>query len=195
MRDWMLRLARGMAMLGGTVLSFLILLTCLSVAGRLMNGWFHGDLIQGLAPGLSEFMLRTVGVGPIDGDFEIVEAGVAFAIFAFFPLCQITAGHATVDILAARIPPRAARWLQAAIDAVFAAVLILIAAQLLSGALSKRGYGETSLLLQYPVWWGFAACFAGAACASLAAVHVAVIRMIEAATGRAILSEGPESER
>ena len=193
MRDFMLGLARGMAVLGGIVLSFLILLTCLSVAGRLMSGWFHGDLIGGLVPGLSEFMLRTVGIGPINGDFEIVEAGVAFAIFAFFPLCQITVAHATVDILAAKFPPRAARWLQAVIDTAFAAVLILLAAQLLSGTLSKHRYGETSLLLQFPVWWGFAACFAGAACAALAAVHVAVIRVVEAATGRAILSENPET--
>jgi len=57
-----------MAILGGLVLSALILVICVSIVGR------------------------TIGIGPINGDYELVEAGIAFSIFAFLPLTQITAG-------------------------------------------------------------------------------------------------------
>ena len=87
-----------MAVLGGIVLSFLILLTCVSIIGRSLNGIFHSDFMERIAPGFSRLVID-IGVGPVNGDFELVEAGVAFAIFAFIPLCQVTAGHASVDIL------------------------------------------------------------------------------------------------
>jgi len=74
-------------------------------------------------PGLSAWALD-LGVGPINGDFELVEAGVAFAIFAFLPLCQISAGHASVDIFTAKLPMRINRVLQLGIDVIFAIVLI-----------------------------------------------------------------------
>ena len=45
-----------MAILGGLVLSALILLICVSIVGR------------------------TIGIGPINGDYELVEAGIAFSI-------------------------------------------------------------------------------------------------------------------
>ena len=79
-----------------------------------------------------------MGVGPINGDFELVEAGVAFAIFAFLPLCQISAGHASVDIFTAKLPMRINRVLHLGIDAIFAIVLISIAYQLYNGMLSKQ---------------------------------------------------------
>ena len=39
MKSMMLGLSRFMSVLGGLVLSFLILLTCTSIAGRLLNGF------------------------------------------------------------------------------------------------------------------------------------------------------------
>ena len=70
----------------GLVLSALILLICVSIVGR------------------------TIGIGPINGDYELVEAGIAFSIFAFLPLTQITAGHATVDIFTNSLPPKIQRF-------------------------------------------------------------------------------------
>jgi len=97
-------------------------------------------------PGLSAWALD-LGVGPINGDFELVEAGVAFAIFAFLPLCQISAGHASVDIFTAKLPMRINRVLQLGIDVIFAIVLISIAYQLYNGMLSKQSYGDTTFLV------------------------------------------------
>ena len=50
----MIRLAKGMAVLGALVLSFLIVMTCISVLGRELNAVFNSDLMQSLAPGLSQ---------------------------------------------------------------------------------------------------------------------------------------------
>ncbi len=193
MYDNMMKLARFMAILGGIVLSLLILLTCLSISGRLLNGFFHGDFMQSLAPGFAEWALG-LGVGPINGDFELVEAGVAFAIFAFIPLCQITAGHASVDILANRLPRRVNSFLRMVIEIAFAAALILIAWRLHDGMMSKKSYGETSFLLQFPVWWAYAASFAGAIVAAIVGVYMAFIRTAEFLTGRVIIWDGVEAE-
>ena len=167
MHTAMLRLAQGMAVLGGSVLTLLILMTCLSILGR------------------------ELGIGPIPGDFEMVESGVAFAIFAFIPLCQITAGHATVDVFADRFPVGLSRVMRALTEVVFAAVLVLIAWRLGAGTLSKLNVGETSFILQFPIWWAFGASFAGSVVAAFVAVYVAGVRIAEAASGRAILPEAP----
>ena len=177
MHQLMERAARAMAVLGGFVLAILIILTCLSVLGRSLNGMFHG-WIGGLLPGLSQWALDT-GIGPITGDFELVEAGVAFAIFASLPLCQISSGHAAVDILANSFPPRLNRFLAMVIEILFALVLIMIAVRLFDGMMSKRRYGETTFLLQFPIWWAYALSFIGAVMAAIAGVYMAGVRTAE----------------
>ncbi len=189
MHKLMMAMAKLMAILGGIVLSFLILLTCVSVLGRSLNGIFHGDFMTGIAPGFSKWMID-IGVGPVNGDFELVEAGVAFAIFAFIPLCQITAGHASVDIFANSFPKRVDKFLRAVIEVVFAAVLILIAIQLYDGMMSKRQYGETTFLIQFPIWWAYAASLVGAVVSSIVAVYMAYIRVVEMVTGRSLVADG-----
>ena len=179
MRHFMVGLARVMAILGGIVLSLLIILTCLSILGRSLNGVFHSDLMQSLLPGLSNWILG-LGVGPVNGDFELVESGVAFAIFAFLPICQITGGHASVDLFTNALPRQVNRVLRAVIEVVFAAVLILITWRLYDGMLSKLGYGETTFLLQMPVWWAYAASLVGAVSAAVVGLYVAGVRVVEA---------------
>jgi TRAP-type C4-dicarboxylate transport system permease small subunit len=139
-----------------------------------------------MMPDLARWLLDA-GVGPVNGDFELVEAGVAFSIFAFLPLCQITGGHASVDIFTSKLSPRADRILQMLIDVLFAAVLVLIAVQLYSGMLSKLNSGQTSLLLQFPVWWGYALCMLGAATAAFVSVYIAILRIATVATGETYL--------
>lgn len=185
-------LARKMAILGGIVLGLLILLVCISVAGRTLNGFLH-TVLSPVAPDLAQALLDT-GVGPINGDFELVEAGIAFAIFAFLPLCQITGGHATVDIFTNLLPLRANRGLRMVTEIVFAAVLVLIAWRLFEGMLSKMSYGETTFLLQFPIWWAYAASFAGAVVAALVGVYTASVRSYEVFSGRTVLTDGPETD-
>jgi len=186
-------MANGLAILGGGVLCALVILTSLSVLGRQLNGVFNGPFMQANFTNLSNWFLD-MGVGPINGDFELVEAGVAFAIFCFLPLAQITAGHASVDVFTSRLSPRFNRILAAVAEVLFAAVLLLIAVQLAKGMASKYGNGETSFLLQFPIWWAYAASLFGATAAAIVAIYVACIRVQEMATGRRILPEQTEAK-
>ena len=187
MKNLATQAARLMAICGGLVLTVLIVLICISVIGRSLNGLLHG-WIGAVMPGVSAWALD-LGVGPINGDFELVEAGVAFAIFAFLPLCQISAGHASVDIFTAKLPTRINRVLQLAIDVIFAVVLIAIAYQLYNGMLSKQRYGDTTFLLQFPIWWAYAASLSGSILTAVVSLYVVGIRAWELMRGEDILSQ------
>ena len=150
MTHGMQRLAKMLATAGGLILCATILMTCLSVA------------------------LRELGVGPIPGDYELVQAGVGFAIFAFLPWCHITHGHASVDIFAQKLPAGFQHWFGVVVDCAFAAVIILITWRMGAGLVSKYGYGETTFILGYPIWWAYAGAMVGAVAASITAVYVAV---------------------
>ncbi len=189
MHTLMMRLAKTLAIIGGIVLSALIVLTCLSVLGREINAALNGDFFQQTFPKFSGWILST-GVGPINGDFELVETGVAFAIFSFLPLCQITAGHATVDIFTSRMSQANNRLLRMIADVVFAAVLVLIFWRLFEGAVSKYSSGETTFLLQFPVWWGYALSLMAAFVGAMVGVYVAYIRVRELMTASSLLVEG-----
>ena len=180
------RAARFMAICGGLVLALLIVIICISVVGRSLNGLLHG-WIGTVLPAVSAWLLQ-LGVGPINGDFELVEAGVAFSIFAFLPLCQISGGHASVDIFTSKLPSGLNRGLQMMIDIVFAIALIVMAYQLYKGMLSKQSYGDTTFLLQFPIWWAYAACLVGAVMAAVISVYVAGVRVLECATGQDVIS-------
>ncbi len=194
MKNFMMGLARFMALLGGAVLTLLIVLTCVSISGRLLNGMFHSDFMESIAPVFSKWMID-IGVGPVNGDFELVEAGVAFAVFAFIPLCQITAGHASVDIVTNKLPAGVNRFLRMITEFVFAAVLILIAWKLFDGMSSKMRYGETTFLLQFPIWWAYAASFIGAVVAAIVGVYMAMVRIYEFGTGRIVIWDGVEARQ
>ncbi len=187
------KLARGFALLGGLVLSALIVIVCASILGRSLNSILHSDFIEGLAPGLADALLAT-GVGPINGDFELVEAGMAFTIFAFLPLCQLQLGHASVDVFTSRFPERINRALRAVIEIAFAATLVLIAVQLAGGMMSKMRSGQTTFLLEFPVWWAYALSLSAAVVAALIAVYVAFMRVAEWVRGHALLPEGGGAE-
>ena len=175
------------------MLTILILLVCASVAGRELNEALRGGLLADTA--FARWAVGELGLGAIDGDFELVEAGMAFTIFAFLPLTQITLGHATVDLFAERLPDAAKRWLAAAIEIVFAAVLILVAVQLWGGLQTQLGSGRVTLRLQFPLWWAYALAFAPALLAAAVGVWCAWVRLVEARTGRVILRrEGALSE-
>lgn len=134
-------LARFAAIAGGIVLIALVLMTTASVAGR---------------------SLAFAGLAPVPGDFELVEIGMAFAIFSFLPWCHLNNGHAAVDILVNRLGTRARQALAIIADGLMLAFAILLAWRHLLGMIDKRIYGETTYLLQLPLWWAYAAASIGA---------------------------------
>lgn len=185
------RLARSMAVLGGIVMTILVVLIFVSVVGRGLNTFGNSDWLEQSAPGFAVWLIDT-GVRPITGDFEIVESGIAFAIFCFFPICQLYGGHAAVDVFTQMMPPFVTRFLQTLWEVVMSAVLILIAVQLFKGMVEKFHNGQTSFLLEFPIWWAYAASFCAALIAVGVGLYVAGARVVEMTSGRAILpgSEG-----
>ena len=83
-------LSRASAVIGGIVLLILVALTTLSIIGREISKIGHG-----LGDSWFGQMLVASGLDEIKGSYELTEAGVAFAIFAFFPVCQFYGQHAT----------------------------------------------------------------------------------------------------
>jgi TRAP-type C4-dicarboxylate transport system permease small subunit len=179
-------LARGTAIIGGLVLVVLIMITTLSIIGRSANKWLHSGIAEGLLGGAAQKLLD-LGIGEINGSYELLEAGVAFAIFSFFPICQLYTNHATVDIFTSRLPPRITRAIMAFWEIALTAALLLITVQLFGGVQRYYGNGETTLFLQFPVWWSYAASFAASLVTCVAAVYCAVMRVSESITGQPVL--------
>ncbi|MEM6727983.1 MAG: TRAP transporter small permease [Pseudomonadota bacterium] len=181
-----------MALLGGIVLTLVILMVCASILGRGVVTFGNWDAFEGFAPSISDALLGT-RIGPVPGDFELVEAGIAFAIFAFLPLCQLRGGHATVDVFTSFLPDRANDWLKAFWEVVLTLAILLITWRLGAGMLDKIETGEITFILAFPKWWAYAASLFAACAASLVAVYCAVARVAEAATGRPVITGAEES--
>lgn len=175
MHSFFTRLSRYMAYAGGAVLIALIVMTCASILGRELNSVFHLDWMQRNLPGLSDWAINTAKLREINGAYELTESGMAFVIFAFLPLTQITAGHAVVDILTSNLKPAVQRWLMMIAEVLFAAALVLIAVQLFQGLVSKKSTGQTTLFLQMPVWWSYATCLFAAVIAAIVGLYMAVM--------------------
>lgn len=183
------RLARIMAMTGGLVLMALVILTCVSITGRVLNGFLHLDWVETLSGGAARWLIDA-GVGPVNGDFEILEAGVAFAIFSFLPICQLYGAHATVDVFTSFLSERANRVIAAVWEVVLAGAIVLISWRLFEGFLDRYENGQTSWLLQFPLWWSYLASWIASAVAAIVGVYCAVARIGESLTGRPILPAG-----
>lgn len=140
--------ARWLAYAGGLALIALTIMSVLSITGR------------GLA-GISDMWPFNM-MGPIAGDFELVEAGCAFAVFAFLPWCQMRRGHVTVDIFISPLGPRTRAALTLIGNLVLTIAAVVIAWRLELGMMDKKAYFETTFILQMPSWWGYASVLFGA---------------------------------
>lgn len=125
------RVAIAAALLGGAVLVAVIAMSSASILGRAM---------------------MPLGLGPIRGDYEMVELGVGFAVFCFLPFTQYARGHARVDILGPLMGNRVNRLVDIASDLLMLAIGLVLFSRLWAGMADKRAYGETTFILQWPVW-------------------------------------------
>lgn len=153
---WIGGIAVASALCGGGVLLALVAMTCTSIAGRATLPW---------------------GPGPVPGDFELIEIGVGFAIFAFLPWCTYARGHARVDLLQPLLGRTGNLVVDIVSDATMLAVAALIAWRLGAGMADKRAYGETTFILQLPIWTAYAACL-GAACVFVAVAAFCLVRTL-----------------
>lgn len=127
--------AQSLARLGGVVLLGLAVMTVLSVIGRGINAY---------------------GFGPIQGDFELMEHGVAFFVFCALPYCQMRLGHVSVDVVARYFPTILSTMIAVISQAGMAVMAMIVTRQLYLGLMDKYQWQETTFILQFPVWWGYA---------------------------------------
>lgn len=128
--------SRFMAWFGGFVLTALAVLSVVSITGRAFS---------------------FAGLGPVPGDFELVEAGAAVAVFCFLPWCHLKQRHADVNLFWQLFPASLRRVLSISSDALMFLVWLLLVWRMGVATLDYRANEEVSFILQMPVWWGYAA--------------------------------------
>ncbi len=130
------RLCRYTAWFGGAVVAAIALISVASIAGRALSGF---------------------GLGPVPGDFELVEAGTALAVFSALPWCYLARGHAAVDIFWASLPRRLKTVLEATTSVLMLLIWALLTWRMGIATAEHQASGETTFILNMPVWWGYAA--------------------------------------
>lgn len=139
---WLLdRGAAGLAFCGGVVLVAIAVTTVISIIGR---------------------ALIPIGLAPIRGDFELVEIGVAVAVFGFLPWCQLHRGHITVDVFLINAPRRVWNLTTLTGDIAITVVALIITWRMWLGLGDKLSTSETTFALGIPVWIGYAIAMIGA---------------------------------
>jgi TRAP-type C4-dicarboxylate transport system permease small subunit len=128
------RLSGAVAVTGGALSMAVALLVVVSVVGR---RFFNA---------------------PIPGDFELVQMATAIAVFSFLPYCQARRGNIVVDTFTTRLPPRVNAVIDAFWDLVYAGMMGLMTACLAVGTLDHIRNGQTTMVLQFPIWPAIAVC-------------------------------------
>ena len=137
------RLSGAIAVLGGVLSLGVALLVVLSVLGRWLKGVPWADRAASLL-GLE--------LGPINGDFEMVQMATAIAIFAFLPYTQARRGNIFVDTFTSGLPARVNARIDAFWDLVYAGMMGILTACLIVGTLEHYRSGQTTMLLQIIAW-------------------------------------------
>ncbi|MEM7072928.1 MAG: TRAP transporter small permease, partial [Pseudomonadota bacterium] len=105
--------------------------------------------------------LASIGFGPVPGDFELVEHITAIIICTFLPWCQLHYGHLAIGFVT--------RWLSFAIrrplfisSQLCLAIMGAVMTNRMSvGMVDRWVDGQTTFILQIPVWIFYAACLPG----------------------------------
>ena len=145
------------ALFGGTVLVGLALMVCVSI------------------------LLRATGSSPIQGDFELLQVGLAVAVGGFLPWCHLKGGNMFVDFVTARASSRTQRRLEAFAGVLVAIMMALVSWRAGAGALAAQASGETTMIRGFPLWISYMLMTPGLALTSVVALEVAWRRWKEAA--------------
>ena len=119
---------------------------------------------------------------PFPGDFEMTEVGIAVAVFAFLPYCQITGANVTADIFTAGASARTVAVLRIAASIVAFGFSALLVWRMWAGMLDQKAYGYTTAILQFPHWIAFIPVLISLALLAIASLITAAEAWREART-------------
>lgn len=121
-------LARLCALLAGSLLTAITVVTCASVLGRNLFG------------------------ATLAGDFELTGVATGLAIALFMPWCQLRRGNIIVDFFTSRARPGTIALLDRLGALLVATVMALLAWRTLLGGLNAWGNHSGSMLMGFPDW-------------------------------------------
>lgn len=124
----LLAAAKWLALAGGLIFTALVIMSIISIVGRKLFS------------------------APVPGDVEVLQMSAAFASASFFAYCHLMHGDVKVDFFTAGLSgPR-----RCSLDAAGSLLVGLVGAVLAwrtgAGAMSLREAGESSAILEVPVW-------------------------------------------
>ncbi|SFQ53769.1 TRAP-type C4-dicarboxylate transport system, small permease component [Geopseudomonas sagittaria] len=113
-----------------------------------------GGLILLLLMGLSLASLlgRKLFATPVQGDIELMEIGMAVAVAAFLPLCELHGKHIRVESFTLRLSARGRCLLDACAHGLCLLAALLLAWRTSLQAWDNFRYGDVSILLSIPLW-------------------------------------------
>ncbi len=130
------KLSNWMTVISGIALTFIMLLTCVDVVGRLFGM-------------------------PVVGTFEMVGLGGAVVIGFGIPLTSWTRGHIFVDFMVQKFSTAGAKVINLFTRLLCIGIFLLIGINLIKYSYALYKSGEVSLTIQlpfYPIGYGLAVC-------------------------------------
>jgi TRAP-type C4-dicarboxylate transport system permease small subunit len=130
-----------------------------------------GGLVLALASLVTASVLRRwLTSQAIPGDFELVQIGLAVAVFAFLPICQLHGANIIVDFFTQRLPERGQRWLDGLGAVLMTVMCALLSLRTAAGAIAVESAGEQTMIIGLPMWWAYAMLAPGLALAAAIAL-------------------------
>lgn len=128
-----------------------------AMIARLATGWaiLGGLLLLAVVGVNAASVLAGVFGTSFSGDFELTEMGVAVAVFAFLPYCQLTDANVTADIFTAHASARVVAGLRALASLVAFGFGGLLLWRMYPGMMDQRDYNASTAILQIPIWWAY----------------------------------------
>ena len=146
-----------------------------------VSALFGGTVLVGLALMVcASIVLRATGFSPIQGDFELLQIGLAVAVGGFLPWCHLKGSNIYIDFVTARASTRTQQRLEAFAGLLVAIMMALVAWRAGAGALAAKASGEVTMIRGFPLWISYMLMTPGLVLTSLVALNIAWQRWKEA---------------
>lgn len=119
---------------------------------------------------VTSIVMRALLSRPIAGDVELTQLGIALSISLCLPWAQLHGANIIVDFFTQTLADRTNRRLDALGALLLAAMCALLSWRTSVGAIAVREAGETSMILDLPMWWVYASLAPGLALSALIAL-------------------------
>jgi len=147
--------ARWLAVFGGIVLLSILVMVSISIS------------------------LRALGMMPIQGDFELLQVGLAIVVGSFLPWCHGHGGNMFVDFVTKTLPIRRQCQLDALAGLLVFVMLSIIAWRSGAGAIASKASGEITMIRGFPIWISYALMVPGLTLTAIVALDVGVRKWMD----------------